>query len=70
MSYDYLQESLQTPSPLFDYCIVEAIQVNLAGKRWDGHACGLSLEQIAEDFEVRVSATHLAATKLEGGDVG
>jgi len=70
MTHDDLEEALQPAAPLLDYRVVEAVQVNFAGQGRDADAGGFALEQVAEDFEVRVAAADFGAAEFEGRDVG
>lgn len=47
-----LQEALQALSALFNNSIIEFVEVDLAGKRWNGNAGALALENVAEVFKV------------------
>lgn len=70
MTDDDLQKPLETPPALLDHRVVEAVQVDFARERRDANAGGFALEEVAEDFEVRVPTADFGAPEFEGGDVG
>jgi hypothetical protein len=70
MAHHNLQEPLQTPPPLLNHTIIETVQVYFSWERGDGDARALALQQVAEDFEVRVAPPHFGAAQLEGRNVG
>lgn len=70
MTHDDLQKPLQPPTPLLNHRVVETVQVDFPRQRRDADAGGFALEEVAEDFEVRVSTADFGAPEFEGGDVG
>ena len=65
-----LQEPLQPITPMFDNIITEPIRKHLPWKWRDRDARRLSLEHVAEVFEIGVATAHDGVLQLEGGDVG
>lgn len=70
MSYHNLQEAFQAPPPLFDHAVVKAVEVDFAREGRNRDTRALALEQVPEDFKVRVTATHFRTAQLESGNVG
>lgn len=70
MSNNNLQEALQSSPPFFDHAIVEPVEVNFTRQCGNGNTGALALEQITEDLEVGVAATHFGTAQLESGNVG
>ena len=70
MPHHDLQEALQPLPPVLDDVVAEAVREDLAGKRGDGNAGALTLQNVAEVFEVGVAAADGAVLELEGGNVG
>jgi hypothetical protein len=69
MAHYDLQEPFQTPPPLLNDRVIEAIQVDFAWERRDRNASGFAFEQVPEDLEVGVPTPHFGAPELEGRDV-
>lgn len=65
-----LQEALQPLPSMLDHIVREAVREHLAGKRRDGHARGLPLEDVSEVLEVAVAAADHAVAQFKGGNVG
>lgn len=55
---------------MFDDIVAESICEYFARQWWNRDPSALALEDIAEVFEVRVTASHGAVFELEGGDIG
>ena len=70
MSNNDLQEALQPSPPFFDHAVVETVEVDFTRQCGNRNTRALALEQIAEDLEVRVSATHFGTAQLESGNIG
>ena len=70
MSDNDLQEALQSSPPFFDHAVVEAVEVDFTRQRGNRNTRALALEQITEDLEVGVAATHFGTAQLESGNVG
>lgn len=70
MSRHDLQEPLQPFPPMLDDVVAKAVGEHLPGKWGDRDTRALALQDVAEVFEVGVSAAHDGVFELEGGDVG
>ena len=70
MRDDNLQEPLQPLSSMLDHVVTESVGEHLAWQWGNGDSGALSLEDVAEVFEVRVSATHGAVLQFKCGDIG
>lgn len=55
---------------MFNHIIAKAVGEYLPGQRRYGNTRRLSLKNVAEVLEVRVSPAHAAMSQLERGDIG
>lgn len=55
---------------MLDHVVAEPVREYLARQRGYRDACGFALEDVAEVFEVAVTAADDAVLELEGGDIG
>lgn len=55
---------------MLNHIVAKSVCKHLAGKRGDGDARRLALEDVAEVFEVGVAPANGAVFELEGGDIG
>lgn len=65
-----LEELFETSPPALDDVVRESVGEDLAGKRGDGDAGALTLEDVAEVLEVAVSPADARGAQFEGWDVG
>lgn len=70
MANDYLQESLQTFSSMFNHIIAKSVREDLAGKWRYGNAGRLTLENVSKIFKVGVASTNDRVTELKCWNVG
>lgn len=70
VSNDNLHESLQALPAMLNHVVTEAIGKDLARQRRDRDPRALTLQDVAEVLEIRVTTSDRGLAQLEGGDVG
>ena len=63
------QEAFESLSTGVDDFVRKAVREDFARERRDGHAGGLSLEDVAEGFKVGIAPSDGGVAQFEGGDV-